>query len=254
MFNVTAAELEGWLAGYFYPFIRIAALASSAPLFSHRSVPRATRVGLAMLIAIVVAPTLPPTAFVSPFSAPGVVLIAQQVLIGVAIGFTMQIVFAAVELAGELIGLQMGLAFATFVNADADQAPIIGSFLAVAMMLVFLGLNGHLMLIAGLVGSFTSFPIDGMQGLAIFDVRALVLAGRELFSLGVTLALPVVAALLLANLALGVLTRTAPQLNLFAVGFPVTLATGLAMLSLALPYLLPAMEQAVLRGLTLVAR
>jgi len=119
----------------------------------------------------------------------------------------------------------MGLSFATFINADADQVPIIGSFLAVTLMLVFLSLNGHLMLIAGLVDSFRGFPLDGVAGVVAFDARTLVLAGRELFSLGVTLALPVIAAMLLANLALGVLTRTAPQLNLFAVGFPVTLAT-----------------------------
>ena len=254
MITISAAELDAWLAGFFYPFVRIAALATSAPLFSHRSIPRLTRIGLSVLIAILVAPTLPPVPFVSPFSAPGVLLIFQQILIGVAIGFTMQIVFAAVELAGELIGLQMGLSFATFINADADQAPIVGSFLAVTMMLVFLALNGHLLLIAGLVDTFTSFPLDGVRGLVAFDVRALVLAGRELFMLGVTLALPVIAAMLLANLALGVLTRTAPQLNLFAVGFPVTLATGLAMLSLALPFLVPAMEQAVMRGLGLLLR
>jgi flagellar biosynthesis protein FliR len=254
MITVSAPELDAWLAGFFYPFVRIAALATSAPLFSHRSIPRPTRIGLSVLIAILVAPTLPPVPFVSPFSAPGVLLILQQLLIGVAIGFTMQIVFAAVELAGELIGLQMGLSFATFINADADQVPIVGSFLAVTMMLVFLALNGHLLLIAGLVDTFASFPLDGVRGLAAFDARALVLAARELFTLGVTLALPVIAAMLLANLALGVLTRTAPQLNLFAVGFPVTLATGLAMLSLALPFLVPAMEQAVMRGLALLLR
>src|SRR5688572_12079195 len=124
MISVSAAELDAWLAGFFYPFVRIAALATSAPLFSHRSIPRPTRIGLSVLIVILVAPTLPPVPFVSPFSAPGMLLILQQVLIGVAIGFTMQIVFAAVELAGELIGLQMGLSFATFINADADQVPI----------------------------------------------------------------------------------------------------------------------------------
>ena len=254
MFTISAAELDAWLAGFFYPFVRIAALASSAPLFSHRSIPRPTRITLCVMIAIVVAPTLPPTPFVSPISAQGVVLIIQQVLIGVAIGFTMQIVFAAVELAGELIGLQMGLSFATFVNADADPTPIVGSFLTVTMMLVFLAINGHLMLIAGVANSFASFPVDGGPGLVLFDVRALVMTGRELFSLGVTMALPVIAAMLLANLALGVLTRTAPQLNLFAVGFPVTLATGLAMLALAMPFLVPAMEQALLRGLGMVLR
>ena len=254
MFTVTAADLDAWLAGYFYPFVRIAALATAAPLFSHRSIPRATRLGLALLITIVVAPTLPQATFVSPFSGPGVLLILQQLLIGIAIGFTMQVMFAAVELAGELIGLQMGLSFATFINADADQTPIVGSFLAVTMMLVFLALNGHLMLIAGLVNTFASFPIDGIRGLVAFDVRSLVLIGRDLFSIGVTLALPVIAAMLLANLALGVLTRTAPQLNLFAVGFPVTLATGLAMLSLALPFLVPAMERALMHGLGLLPR
>ena len=254
MFTISAAELDAWLAGFFYPFVRIAALASSAPLFSHRSIPRPTRLALCVLITIVVAPTLAPVPFVSPFSAPGVVLIIQQLLIGVAIGFTMQIVFAAVELAGELIGLQMGLSFATFVNADADPTPIVGSFLTVTMMLVFLAINGHLALIAGVADSFASFPADGGPGIVFFDVRALVLTGRELFSLGVTMALPVIAAMLLANLSLGVLTRTAPQLNLFAIGFPVTLATGLAMLALAMPFIVPAMEQALLRGLSLVLR
>ena len=254
MFTISAAELDAWLAGFFYPFVRIAALASSAPLFSHRSIPRPTRLALCVLITIVVAPTLAPVPFVSPFSAPGVVLIIQQLLIGVAIGFTMQIVFAAVELAGELIGLQMGLSFATFVNADADPTPIVGSFLTVTMMLVFLAINGHLALIAAVADSFASFPVDGGPGIVFFDVRALVLTGRELFSLGVTMALPVIAAMLLANLSLGVLTRTAPQLNLFAIGFPVTLATGLAMLALAMPFIVPAMEQALLRGLSLVLR
>jgi len=148
----------------------------------------------------------------------------------------------------------MGLSFATFINADADQVPIIGSFLAVTLMLVFLSLNGHLMLIAGLVDSFRGFPLDGVAGVVAFDARTLVLAGRELFSLGVTLALPVIAAMLLANLALGVLTRTAPQLNLFAVGFPVTLATRPCALSLALPFVVPAMELAIMRGLALLVR
>lgn len=255
MFTVSTGELEAWLAAYFYPFVRIAALSTSAPIFSHRSVPRPTRIGLALLVTIVVAPTLAPAPFVSPFSAAGLVLLLQQIVIGVAIGFVMQIVFAAADLAGEVIGLQMGLSFATFVDArNADPVPIIGSFLSLTMMLVFLALNGHLMLLAGLVDTFASFPIGGMKAVGAFDARLMALAGRELFTLGVTLALPVVGAMLLANLAFGVLTRTAPQLNLFAVGFPVTLATGLAMLALAMPFVVPAMETALLRALSLVVR
>jgi flagellar biosynthetic protein FliR len=255
MFTVGTGELEQWLAAYFYPFVRIAALATSAPILSHRSVPRPTRVGLALLVTMLVAPTLPPAAFVSPFSAPGLVLLVQQILIGVALGFTMQIVFAAADLAGEAIGLQMGLSFATFVDArNADPVPIVGSFLSLTMMLVFLALDGHLMLIAGLVETFSSFPVGGAKAVGSLDARPIVLAGRDLFALGLSLALPVIGAMLLANLALGVLTRTAPQLNLFAVGFPVTLATGLAMLALAMPFVVPAMESALLRTLSLILR
>ena len=235
--------------------MRIVALSTSAPIFSHRSVPVTIRISLALLVTILVAPTLPPTALVSPFSAPGVLLIIQQILIGVAIGFIMQIVFAAAELAGELIGLQMGLSFATFVDStNSDQVPIVGSFLSLTMMLLFLALNGHLMLIAGLVDTFATFPIDGSKSAGALDARLIALAGREMFSLGVTLALPVIGAMLLANIALGVLTRTAPQLNLFAVGFPVTLATGIAMLALALPFIVPAMESALLRTLAMILR
>jgi flagellar biosynthetic protein FliR len=255
MLTIGAAEIEAFLATFFYPFVRIAALMTSAPLLSHRSIPRPTRIALALLVTVVVAPTLPPTAYVAPFSAAGVLLIMQQALIGLAVGFVMQIFFAAAELAGEAIGLQMGLSFATFVDAqNSDPSPIIGSYLSVTLMLVFLALNGHLMLIDGLVDTFASFPLDGRGVQPSLDLRAIVLTGRELFLLGVTLALPVIAAMLLANLALGVLTRTAPQLNLFAVGFPVTLGTGLAMLALAMPFVVPAMESALLRGLALLAR
>jgi len=255
MFEVTASQLDAWLAAYFYPFVRIAALATSAPIFSHRSVPRAVRLALALLVTLIVAPTLPPAALVSPFSAPGIVLLLQQIVIGVAIGFMMQIVFAAADLAGEVIGLQMGLSFGTFVDPrTADPVPIVGSFLSLTMMLVFLALNGHLMLLSGLVGTFDSFPVSGLKAVGALDARLVALAGRELFSLGVSLALPVIGAMLLANLALGVLTRTAPQLNLFAVGFPVTLATGLAMLALALPFIVPAMESALLRALGTIVR
>jgi len=253
--TVSAGDLEAWLAAYFYPFVRIAALATSAPIFSHRSVPRPVRVAFAVLATLIVAPTLPSSPFVSPFSAAGIVLILQQVVIGVAIGFMMQVIFAAADLAGEIIGLQMGLSFGTFVDpGTVDPVPIVGSFLALTMMLVFLALNGHLMLIAGLAGSFDSFPVGGIESMRALDARMIALAGSQLFALGVSLALPVIGAMLLANLALGVLTRTAPQLNLFAVGFPVTLAAGLAMLALALPFVVPAMESALLRALGAIVR
>ena len=254
MITFTAADIDVWLAAFLYPFLRILALMSSAPLFSHASVPVMVRVGLAFAITLVVAATLPAAPFVSPFSAAGIVLVFQQVIVGVAIGLAMQLVFAAVTLAGDLIGLQMGLSFASFVDPqNAEQAPIVGGFLSLILMLVFLAINGHLALVAAMADSFTVMPV-GPSGWKALDAMRLVEAGSGLFATGVALSLPVVGALLLVNLTLGVLTRTAPQLNLFAVGFPVTLAVGLVMLLLAMPFALPALQGALERGIALLLR
>jgi flagellar biosynthetic protein FliR len=254
MLTFSAADIDVWMAAFLYPFLRILAMMSSAPLFSHESVPMMVRVGLAFAITFVVAVTLPPATFVSPLSMAGAVLIVQQVLVGVAIGLAMQLVFAAVTLAGDLIGLQMGLSFAAFVDPqNSEQAPLVGGFLTLILMLVFLAINGHLALIAAMVDSFTVMPV-GPNGWKALDAMRLVEAGSGLFATGVAISLPVVGALLLVNLTLGVLTRTAPQLNLFAVGFPVTLAVGILMLVLAMPFALPALQQALERGLALLLR
>jgi flagellar biosynthetic protein FliR len=255
MFTITAAELELAIASVVYPFLRVLALMASAPVLSHRSVPRGARVAFAFLVALLVAPTLPAGPAVSPFSAAGVLLVVQQVVIGASIGLVMQAVFAAADVAGELMGLQMGLSFGSFIDAqNSDPSPIVASFLSLTMMLVFLGVDGHLLLLAALVDSFQAFPVAPSAPFLTLVAGAIARIGREIFSTGLTLGLPVVAAMLLANLALGVLTRTAPQLNLFAVGFPVTLTVGLGMLALSLPFVVPAMEQALLRGFALLPR
>jgi flagellar biosynthetic protein FliR len=254
MITFTTADIEAWMAAFLYPFLRILALMTSAPLFSHASVPVPLRVALAIGITVLVAATLPGGVFVSPFSVAGAMLAVQQILVGVAMGLAMQLVFAAVTLAGDLVGLQMGLSFAAFVDPqNSDQSPIVGSFLSLVLMLLFLAINGHLALIAALVDSFNVLPI-GPAGWRALDAMRLVAAGADLFATGVALSLPIVGALLLVNLTLGVLTRTAPQLNLFAVGFPVTLAVGLVMLLLAMPFTMPALQQALERGLALLLR
>jgi flagellar biosynthetic protein FliR len=250
----STAEIEALVAAFLYPFLRILALMSTAPLFSHASVPVPLRIGLSLAITAVVVVAAPAAPFVSPLTAAGGVLVVQQVVVGLAIGLSMQLVFAAVTLAGDLIGLQMGLSFATIVDPqNSDETPVIGSFLSLVLMLVFLAINGHLALIAALVDSFRIMPI-GPDGWGSLDAMRLVRAGSMLFATGLSLALPVIGALLLVNLTLGVLTRTAPQLNLFAVGFPVTLAVGLVMLLLAMPFAVPALTQALERGLALLLR
>src|SRR4051812_33428411 len=136
MFEIPAAALDGALTAFFYPFFRIVALATTAPVLSHASVPAMLRVALAVLVTAIVAPTLPAIPFVAPFSAEGILLIAEQVLIGIAIGLAMQVAFATVTLAGDLIGLQMGLSFAAFIDPqNSEQAPLVGSFLSIILML-----------------------------------------------------------------------------------------------------------------------
>jgi flagellar biosynthetic protein FliR len=252
MLTFTSAEIDGWLAAFFYPFCRILALATSAPVYSHASVPVPVRIGLALALTLVVAPTLPAPAFVSPLSLAGLLLIVQQIIAGVTIGFAMTVVFAAADVAGDLIGLQMGLSFASFIDPqNSNEAPVIGNLLGIVLMLVFLALDGHLMLIAALVDSFTAIPIASGAPPGL-DLRTLGMLGADVFAIGLRIALPVIATLLLANVALGVLSRTAPQLNLFAVGFPATLTAGALALFAAMPALVPVLEGAVRRGLAAV--
>ncbi|MDP1671920.1 MAG: flagellar biosynthetic protein FliR, partial [Burkholderiales bacterium] len=151
-------------------------------------------------------------------------------------------IFTAVEMAGELIGLQMGLGFAVFYDPlSSGQMPVVGQFLGLVATLTFLALNGHLMMIATLADSFREMPITAT---AVDPLAWRTIAGwgsRILYS-ALLLSLPVVAALLTTNIALGVLTRAAPQLNVFAVGFPITLTVGFGALLLLLPFFTPVFE------------
>lgn len=249
MISVTSAQLHAWIAALAWPLARILGLIATAPVLGNQSVPARVKIGLALFLTLVVAPTLPPFPEVSPASGTGLLILAQQTLIGLAMGFAMRIVFAAVEAAGEIAGLQMGLGFATFYDPQsAAQTPVIGSFLGLVMVLLFLALDGHLLMISALVESFTVLPI-GAEPLAAASFSMSAQWGGQIFTVGLLLALPLVAALLLTNLALGVLSRTAPQLNIFAVGFPITLAIGFLALALTLPHLAQPLERLIQNGL-----
>lgn len=247
MISVTSAQLDVWFAAYFWPFVRILALFSSAPLLYHRAVPHRLKLGLAVLITLIVAPTLP---VIAPGGDPAW-LLAQQLLIGFAVGLGLQLIFAAFAIAGDLLGLQMGLSFASFIDPqNANQAPLIGSLIGLLATLVFLALNGHLMMIAGIAETFRTLPV-GAQSPVAADWKALALIGEEMFRVGLHIALPVLATMLILNLALGVLARAAPQLNIFAVGFPATILIGLAALAIIVPLLGPFLDTTLERGVAL---
>lgn len=253
MISVSTAQLNAWLAAFAWPLARILALVASAPVIGNPSVPASVKIGLGLLITVLVAPLIPSPPSIDPASASGLLILAQQVLIGLAMGFAMHVVFHAAEMAGELIGLQMGLGFATLYDASVPGfIPIIGQYLGIVVSLAFLAVDGHLLLVSALVESFQVLPLTPLS--APSGLRALVEWGGSIFSYSLALSLPLLAALLITNLALGVLTRAAPQLNIFAVGFPLTILIGILALVLSLPYFAPTLERLFIEGLAATLR
>jgi flagellar biosynthetic protein FliR len=246
MFQFTDTQLLAWLASVIYPFVRIAALIGTAPILGDSSVPRRVKVGLAIFVTIVIAPSVGAIPDVALVSGDGLLLIARQILIGAAMGFSIQLAFAAIEYSGDLMGLQMGIGFAMLVNPETnDQSPLLGSLLRYFASLAFLVANGPLMMIAGVTDSFQAMPISGAGGGTLDELKVLVMQGGMIFGLALHLALPVIAALLVTNVALGVMTRAAPQLNVFSIGFPITITVGLVVLAASVPVLISISDSAI---------
>lgn len=236
--------MELWLSAIFWPFVRVLALLMSAPVLSHRAIPTRVKIGLALAIAIIVAPasTEPPPPL---FTAAAPLVLLQQMLAGLLMGFSIKVVFAAVDMAGNVIGLQMGLSFASFIDpVNSNQTPLIGSFLNLLTTLLFLALDGHLALLAAATRSFELLPISSQFFTGIGWER-LIATGAGLFQLGLQISLPVLATMLVINLTLGIMSRAAPQLNLFSVGFPLTALTGIVLFAVFLPNMVTALSAAL---------
>ena len=227
----------GWLNPILWPFLRALALMTSLPVFSQRSVPMRVKVALAFFIALASQASLPAMPVIALDSALAWIVVLQQVLIGVSLGFAVRVVFAAVEFAGEIIGLQMGLNFAGFFDpVTASQGTASGRFFGTMVAFLFIIINGHLAIIAALIKSFNAFPV-GPEPFAFLRAVQPQVWGTEVFAIGLWIALPLVGMLLFVNLVLGVISRVAPQINIFAIGFPVTLGVGLIGMLLTLPLL-----------------
>jgi flagellar biosynthesis protein FliR len=236
----TEAQLVAWITPLLWPFLRALALFTAMPVLGNRTVPIRVRIALAGFIAFAAQPSLPPLPAVAavPLDSPvAVMLVLQQVVIGLSLGFAVRIVFAAIEFAGELIGLQMGMNFAGFFDPlSASAATASSRFFGTLVAWLFIVINGHLLVIAALVQSFTSFPI-GPEPFAFIREMQPQRWGAEIFGTGLWIALPLITMLLFVNLVLGAISRVAPQINIFAIGFPVTMGVGLLGLLLTLPML-----------------
>ena len=235
MLTFSEAQLIDWISPLLWPFLRVLAVFTTMPVFSQRAVPLRVRIGLAGLIAFAAPAMLPEMPRIALDSPTAFVAIAQQLLVGMSIGFAVRIVFAAIEFAGELIGLQMGLNYAGFFDpATGGQATAVSRFFGTTVAFLFVIINGHLLVIAAVVQSFHSFPV-GPEPFAFLHAVRPETWGSEIFRLGLWIALPMIAMLLFVNLVLGVISRVAQQMNVFAIGFPITLGVGLLGVLLTLP-------------------
>jgi len=245
--SFTSAQLDVWLTSFIFPLARILGLLAAAPVFNSVAMPKRIRLTFGIVITLALLPVLPPMPTIPAGSWVGLAILAQQMFIGVLLGLTLRIAFAAIDLAGELIGLQMGLSFAVFYDPqNAGQTPVLSEFLGLIVTLVFLALNGHLLTLSVLAESFKLLPVSAspfsVGSLGGGGIGSFLAWSSVLFSAGLLLALPLITALLITNLAMGVLARVAPQLNIFAVGFPVTLTAGFVILMFSIPYFGAAME------------
>ena len=251
MLTFTEAQLLEWVSPILWPFLRVLALFGAMPVIAQRAVPARYRVALAFLITVCAQASLPPMPVVPLDSATALLLVIQQLLIGLSMGFAVRIVFTAIELAGELTGLQMGMNFAGFFDpASGGQTTVVSRFYGICVSWLFIVINGHLLMIAAVIQSFNAFPV-GPEPFAFLRALQPQVWGAEIFRLGLWIALPLIAMLMFANLVLGVISRVAQQMQIFAIGFPITVSVGLLGMLATLPMFAVPFTNALERMLSL---
>jgi flagellar biosynthesis protein FliR len=249
--TLNAADVSLWVGRLWWPMLRVGGFFLAAPIASEAVIPRLVKIILSLSLAFLMAPLVQIPAALSIFSGPGLFAAVQEVLIGVAIGMVVQLTFEALTFAGQTISLTMGLGFATLVDPQRGaNTTVIGQLFMIIGMLTYLAINGHLVLLGTLAQSFQTLPIG-----AHIDRNFLVsvaLWGARVFESGLLIALPAVIALVIVNLALGVVTRAAPQLNLFGIGFTITLLCGFFVLIAGLNGMMTGISSLINSALTAV--
>jgi flagellar biosynthetic protein FliR len=245
------AQATAFVGSLVWPMMRIGAMLMAMPVIGTRLVPTRIKIIMTLVLSVMVVPLLPALPQVEAMSLQGVFVSAQQILIGLSMGFTMQLVFGALMIAGEAIALGMGLGFASMVDpTNGVNVPVVSQFFIIIGTLLFLALGGHLMLIQLVVSSFESLPISP-TGVGRDSFRALFAWGSQMFIGALWIAIPALISMLVITLSMGVMTRAAPQLNIFSVGFPVTMFMGFIILLLVIPGFLPRINQMMLQAMQL---
>jgi flagellar biosynthesis protein FliR len=235
MLSIHASDLQHWIVQLLWPLTRILACLSVVPLFSHPAIPQRIKLSIGFVITLAIVPSIE-VPNIEILSWQGLLSLLAQMVIGVSMGFVMRIMFTAVEMAGFMMGMSMGLGFASFYDPQAHgQTMALGQFMTMLALLIFMSLDGHLIVVAVMLQSFETMPI--MMEHWQLNGQVIAELGGHIFSQGLLLSLPVVASLLVTNMALGILTKAAPQFNIFGIGFPITISVGLVMTLLSLPSL-----------------
>jgi flagellar biosynthetic protein FliR len=234
MLTLNSDLIQAWVVTILIPLVRILGFVAIAPFFGNQAISMPIKVAMGILLAMMIAPAAPVMPTVDLLSLRGILIIAEQMIIGLAIGLMMQIIFSAIEMAGQISGMTMGFGFATSYDPQsAGSTIVISQLMGILALLVFLSMNGHLIMISALLESFYAFPVTAEP--RMIDGMTIAIWGAKLFSISLQLSLPIVATLLITNLALGILTKSSPQLNIFGIGFPITLCVGFLVIMLMLP-------------------
>lgn len=234
--SLSIAEISAMLGVYILPLFRIGGMVMTAPIFSSNFISVRIRLMITLAITLVVVPTInTPIPAVAPLSAAGFLLIGEQIMIGICMGFMLQLLINAFIVAGQIIAMQMGLGFASMVDPqNGTTVPVISQFYLIFITLMFLSINGHLVLIQVMAESFMTLPV-GAGGIAVESFRDMASLASWMYAAGVIIALPAIGSLMMVNLAFGILSRAAPQISPFSIGFPLTIGLGFVIIYITLP-------------------
>jgi flagellar biosynthesis protein FliR len=231
---INASDVSQWVSRVWWPSLRIGGFVAAAPIASETTIPSQVKIVMTLALTVLIAPLAAVPSALSIFSGAGVLAAVQEILIGISIGMVMELAFEALTFAGQTISMTMGLGFATLIDPQRGASvPVLGQMFMIMGTLTYLAINGHLVLLGALANSFQTLPI-GAANIDKDFLLAVAIWGGRIFETGLLVALPVVIALVIVNLALGVVTRAAPQLNLFGIGFTITLMCGFFVLMVGL--------------------
>ena len=232
-------EITAWVGSAMWVLVRVTALITAAPILGSRTVPVKIKLGLAVVLTMVILPLIPKAPAVDPLSSSALLITVNQIIIGVAMGLALQLVFGMFVIGGQVITYQMGLGFSQMVDPQSGmQVPVVSQFYIILLTLIFFSLDGHLALVQVLLDSFVTLPV-GANGLTRDGMWALVAWGSDMYVGAIQIALPAIASILLINFTFGVVSRSAPQFNIFSIGFPITMIMGFFIIMATLTTILP---------------